>query len=125
MEVENKEVNGNFWYFCYFFIDGSGYVEVVIICLEIMLGDIGVVVNFNDVCYKDIIGKIFSLLIMKWEIFIIVDELVDFEFGIGCVKVIFVYDFNDFEMGKCYNLLLINIMNKDGSLNENVGVYVG
>lgn len=64
-----------------------------------MLGDMGVVVNFYDECYVVMVGKIIILFLVNWEIFIVVDELVDLEFGIGCVKVIFVYDFNDFVMG--------------------------
>ena len=125
MEVENKEVNGNLWHFRYPLTDGSGYVEVATTRPETMLGDTGVAVNPNDDRYKDIIGKTLSLPIMKREIPIIADELVDPEFGTGCVKVTPAHDPNDFEMGKRHNLPLINIMNKDGSLNENAGVYVG
>ena len=125
LEVENKEVNGNLWHFRYPLTDGSGYVEVATTRPETMLGDTGVAVNPNDVRYKDIIGKTLSLPIMKREIPIIADELVDPEFGTGCVKVTPAHDPNDFEMGKRHNLPLINIMNKDGSLNENAGVYVG
>ena len=125
LEVENKEVNGNLWHFRYPLTDGSGYVEVATTRPETMLGDTGVAVNPNDDRYKDIIGKTLSLPIMKREIPIIADELVDPEFGTGCVKVTPAHDPNDFEMGKRHNLPLINIMNKDGSLNENAGVYVG
>ena len=125
LEVENKEVNGNLWHFRYPLTDGSGYVEVATTRPETMLGDTGVAVNPNDDRYKDIIGKTLSLPIMKREIPIIADELVDPEFGTGCVKVTPAHDPNDFEMGKRHNLPLINIMNKDGSLNENAGVFVG
>ncbi|MCH2049141.1 MAG: valine--tRNA ligase [Trichodesmium sp. ALOHA_ZT_67] len=124
LEVENKEVNGNLWHFRYPLTDGSGYVEVATTRPETMLGDTGVAVNPNDDRYKDIIGKTVMLPIMKREIPIIADELVDPEFGTGCVKVTPAHDPNDFEMGKRHNLPLINIMNKDGSLNENAGVFV-
>jgi len=35
------------------------------------------------------------------------------------------HDPNDFEMGKRHNLPFINIMNKDGTLNENAGEFQG
>lgn len=125
LEVENKEVNGTLWYFRYPLTDGNGYVEVATTRPETMLGDTSVAVNPNDDRYKDIIGKTLTLPIMKREIPIIADELVDPEFGTGCVKVTPAHDPNDFEMGKRHNLPFINIMNKDGSLNENAGVFVG
>lgn len=50
------------------------------------------------------------LLFVNCEILIIVDEYVDCEFGMGVVKIIFVYDFNDYEVGKCYSLLMVNVL---------------
>ena len=36
------------------------------------------------------------------------------------------HDFNDYKIGKKHNLELINILNKDGTLNENVDEkYIG
>ncbi|NEO55088.1 MAG: valine--tRNA ligase [Okeania sp. SIO3B5] len=125
LEVENKEVNGNLWHFRYPLTDGSGYVEVATTRPETMLGDTGVAVNPNDERYKNLIGKTLTLPIMEREIPIVADELVDPEFGTGCVKVTPAHDPNDFEMGKRHNLPFINIMNKDGSLNENAGPFVG
>ncbi|MGK7922160.1 MAG: valine--tRNA ligase [Trichodesmium sp.] len=125
LEVENKEVNGNLWHFRYPLTDGSGYVEVATTRPETMLGDTGVAVNPNDDRYKNLIGKTLTLPIMEREIPIVADELVDPEFGTGCVKVTPAHDPNDFEMGKRHDLPFINIMNKDGSLNENAGVFVG
>ncbi|MFM6198755.1 MAG: valine--tRNA ligase, partial [Dolichospermum sp.] len=62
---------------------------------------------------------------MNREIPIIGDELVDATFGTGCVKVTPAHDPNDFEMGKRHDLPFINIMNKDGTLNENAGDFQG
>lgn len=50
-EVLNEEEDGYMWYMCYLFVDGSGELVVVIMCLEIMLGDIVVVVYLDDECY--------------------------------------------------------------------------
>ncbi len=125
LEVDNKEVKGNLWHFRYPLTDGSGYVEVATTRPETMLGDTAVAVNPNDERYKHLIGKTLTLPIMGREIPIIADELVDLEFGTGCVKVTPAHDPNDFEMGKRHNLPFINIMNKDGTLNENAGPYQG
>src|SRR4028118_270198 len=125
LEVENQEVNGHLWHFRYSLSDGSGHVEVATTRPETMLGDTGVAVNPKDERYQHLIGKMLTLPIMGREIPIIADELVDPEFGTGCVKVTPAHDPNDFEMGQRHNLPFINILNKDGSLNENAGPYQG
>jgi valyl-tRNA synthetase len=125
LEVEQKEVNGHLWHFRYPLTDGSGFLEVATTRPETMLGDTGVAVNPNDDRYQHLIGKTITLPIMGREIPIIADELVDPAFGTGCVKVTPAHDPNDFEMGKRHHLPFINIMNKDGSLNENAGPFVG
>jgi valyl-tRNA synthetase len=125
LEVEPKEVDGHLWHFRYPLTDGSGYVEVATTRPETMLGDTGVAVNPNDERYKHLIGKTLTLPIMNREIPVIADELVDPTFGTGCVKVTPAHDPNDFEMGQRHNLPFINIMNKDGTLNENAGEFQG
>ncbi|MBD1892641.1 valine--tRNA ligase [Coleofasciculus sp. FACHB-SPT9] len=125
LEVDNQEVNGHLWHFRYPLTDGNGYVEVATTRPETMLGDTAVAVNPNDDRYKHLIGKMLTLPIMGREIPIIGDELVDPAFGTGCVKVTPAHDPNDFEMGQRHSLPFINIMNKDGSLNENAGEFQG
>ncbi|MDZ8086447.1 MAG: valine--tRNA ligase [Nostoc sp. DedQUE12b] len=125
VEVENQEVNGNLWHFRYPLTDGSGFVEVATTRPETMLGDTAVAVNPNDDRYKHLIGKTLTLPILQREIPIIGDEYVDPTFGTGCVKITPAHDPNDFDMGKRHNLPLINIMNKDGTLNANAGEFQG
>ncbi|MEH2037575.1 valine--tRNA ligase [Nostoc sp.] len=125
VEVENQEVNGNLWHFRYPLTDGSGFVEVATTRPETMLGDTAVAVNPNDDRYKHLIGKTLTLPILQREIPIIGDEFVDPTFGTGCVKITPAHDPNDFDMGKRHNLPLINIMNKDGTLNANAGEFQG
>ncbi|HIK17286.1 MAG TPA: valine--tRNA ligase [Leptolyngbyaceae cyanobacterium M33_DOE_097] len=125
LEVEPQEVNGHLWHFRYPLTDGSGYVEVATTRPETMLGDTAVAVNPEDTRYKHLIGKTLTLPIMNREIPIIGDEYVDASFGTGCVKVTPAHDPNDFEMGKRHNLPFINILNKDGTVNENGGEFQG
>ena len=125
LEVEQMEVNGHLWHFRYPLTDGSGTVEVATTRPETMLGDTAVAVNPNDERYQHLIGKTVTLPIMEREIPIIADEFVDSEFGTGCVKVTPAHDPNDFEMGQRHHLSSINIMNKDGSLNQQAGPFQG
>ncbi|VEP11924.1 Valine--tRNA ligase [Hyella patelloides LEGE 07179] len=125
VEIENKDVDGHLWYFRYPLTDGSGTLEVATTRPETMLGDTGVAVNPNDKRYQDLIGKTVTLPIVGREIRIVADEFVDMDFGTGCVKITPAHDPNDFEMGQRHNLPAINIMNKDGSLNENAGEFAG
>ena len=125
LEVEPKEVDGHLWHFRYPLTDGSGYLEVATTRPETMLGDTGVAVNPQDDRYCHLIGQTVTLPLVGRQIPIIADELVDREFGTGCVKVTPAHDPNDFEMGKRHNLPFINVMNKDGSMNENAGEFAG
>ncbi|MDX2254610.1 MAG: valine--tRNA ligase [Pseudanabaenaceae cyanobacterium bins.39] len=125
LEVDNKEVQGHLWNFRYPLADGSGYLVVATTRPETMLGDTAVAVNPEDNRYKHLIGKTVILPIMNREIPIIGDRYVDKTFGSGCVKITPAHDPNDFEMGQRHSLPLINILNKDGSINENGGEFAG
>ena len=125
LEVENREVKGNLWYFRYPLKDNSGYVDVATTRPETILGDTGVAVHPNDERYKKLIGKTLILPIVGREILIVADESVDSDFGTGSVKITPAHDPNDFAIGTRHNLPFINILNKDGSLNENTGEFQG
>ncbi len=125
LEVDNKEVKGHLWNFRYPLADGSGHLVVATTRPETMLGDTAVAVNPDDDRYKHLIGKTVMLPIMNREIPIIGDRYVDKAFGSGCVKVTPAHDPNDFEMGQRHSLPLINILNKDGSINANGGEFEG
>ncbi|MEM9265198.1 MAG: valine--tRNA ligase [Cyanobacteria bacterium P01_F01_bin.13] len=125
VEVENKDVDGNLWHFRYPLTDGSGHVEVATTRPETMLGDTAVAVNPEDERYQKMVGKTLTLPLVGREIPIIADSYVDKEFGTGCVKVTPAHDPNDFAMGERHSLPMINIMNKDGSMNENAGKFEG
>ena len=61
--------------------------------------------------------------ILGREIPVIADEYVDREFGTGALKITPGHDPNDYEIGKRHKLPIINIMNKDATLNEAAGPY--
>ncbi|KGF92171.1 valine--tRNA ligase [Prochlorococcus marinus] len=128
LEVEMQEVNGHLWHFKYPLISESGeqldkYLEVATTRPETLLGDTAVAVNPNDDRYKEFIGVKVKVPFVDREIPIIADSNVDKDFGTGCVKVTPAHDPNDFAIGKRHNLKQINVMNKDGTLNINAGVF--
>ncbi len=128
LEVEMQEVNGHLWHFKYPLISESGeyldkYLEVATTRPETLLGDTAVAVNPDDDRYKEFIGLKVKVPFVDREIPIIVDSHVDKDFGTGCVKVTPAHDPNDFAIGKRHNLKQINVMNKDGTLNSNAGIF--
>ena len=119
LEVSSEEENGSLWHIDYKIEDGST-LTVATTRPETLLGDTALAVNPEDDRYKNLIGKKASVPLVNREITIIADEYVESEFGTGCVKITPAHDFNDFEIGKRHKLPFINILNFDGTLNENV-----
>ena len=91
-----------------------------------MLGDTAVAVHPDDERYKHLIGKRATIPLVKRDIPIIADgQLVDPTLGTGAVKVTPAHDPNDYACGLRHGLPMINILNPDGTINENGGPYAG
>ncbi len=125
IEVIYKDVQGAFYHMRYPLSDGSGYIEIATTRPETMLGDTAIAVHPEDERYKHLIGKTAVLPIVGREIQIVGDDYVDMEFGSGAVKITPAHDPNDFEIGNRHNLPRILVMNEDGTMNANAGVYQG
>ncbi len=124
-EVEYEDQAGHFWHINYPVVGSDEMVEIATTRPETMLGDTAVAVHPDDERYKHLIGKRVILPIVNKEIPVVADEYVDMEFGTGVVKITPAHDPNDFEVGKRHNLEQINVMNDDGTINENGGKYAG
>ncbi|WP_334064651.1 valine--tRNA ligase [Alteromonas genovensis] len=118
LEVLNEEEDGHMWHMRYPLADGSGELVVATTRPETMLGDTAVAVHPDDERYQDFIGKDIKLPITGRLIPIIADDYVDMEFGTGCVKITPAHDFNDYDMGKRHDLLMINILTDDAKIND-------
>ncbi len=70
-------------------------------------------------------GRKLRLPLLDREIPLVADEWAKPELGSGCVKITPAHDVNDYEVGRRQNLPMINILNPDGTLNENAGKYRG
>ena len=119
LEVEQKDMQGKFWYFKYPVEDSNEFLTIATTRPETMLGDTAVAVNPEDGRYKHLEGKNVVLPILNRPIPIIFDNYSDPEKGSGAVKITPAHDFNDFEVGKRHKLEMINIFNSDASINEN------
>ncbi|MFO7871159.1 MAG: valine--tRNA ligase [Kiritimatiellia bacterium] len=105
--------------------NGEEYVTVATTRPETMLGDTALAVNPGDARYGELEGAVAMLPVIGRELKIIKDEYVDPEFGTGIVKVTPAHDPNDFETGLRHSLKQINIMNEDGTMNDQAGPYSG
>lgn len=119
-EVEHIDTAGAMYHIYYEYTDGSGRIEVATTRPETFFGDTAVAVNPDDERYKALVGKTVRLPLTDKEIPIIEDSYVDKDFGTGMVKITPAHDPNDWEVGKRHNLEIVNILNPDGTLNENV-----
>ena len=70
-------------------------------------------------------GRMLKLPLTEREIPLIADEWAKPELGSGCVKITPAHDPNDYEVGLRKELPMINILNTDGTLNDEGGKYVG
>ena len=121
LEVEQKEVEGKFWYFKYPLENSDEFLTIATTRPETMLGDTAVAVNPDDERYIHLKGKYVILPIINRRIPIIFDNYSDPEKGSGAVKITPAHDFNDFEVGKRHGLDMINIFDANASINENGG----
>ncbi|MBQ9974638.1 MAG: valine--tRNA ligase, partial [Oscillospiraceae bacterium] len=124
-EVEYKDKPGHMWHMRYPLTDGSGYLVVATTRPETMMGDTGVAVNPNDERYTHLVGKTVMLPIMNREIPIVADDYVELDFGSGCVKMTPAHDPNDFEVGLRHNLETIRVLDDNGVVNAEGGMFEG
>ena len=121
LEVEQREVNGNYWHFKYP-VDGEEgrYITVATTRPETMLGDVAVAVSADDERYQDLIGKTLTLPLVGRKLIVVADEHADPEKGSGAVKITPAHDFDDHMVGKRHDLENINIFDEHAILNDNV-----
>jgi len=148
-EVDNVERQGHLWYIRYPLKDGAAteddvrayrdtpqragddsagtpqYLTIATTRPETMLGDTAIAVNPDDERYQHLVGKTAVLPLLGREIPIIADDYIESAFGTGALKVTPAHDENDFQIGKKHDLETVNIMNPDGTINENGGPYEG
>ena len=124
-EVEHEDTEGHIWHIRYPIKDSDEYIVIATTRPETMLGDLAIAVNPKDERYAELVGKTAILPLMNKEILIIADDYVEMEFGTGAVKITPSHDPNDFEVGERHGLGQFIIMNEDGTISSNGGIYQG
>ena len=125
LEVKHQDEDGNLVHIRYPIQDSKQHIIVATTRPETMLGDTAVAVHPDNLEYANLVGKKVVLPITQRVVPIIADEAVEIGFGTGALKVTPGHDPVDFEIGQRHNLSIVNIMNQDGTLNEEAGPYVG
>ena len=133
LEVENSEVDGQFWHFKYPLAGGEtyeyvekdedgnvtlrearDYISIATTRPETMLGDGAVAVHPSDERYAPIVGKLCEIPVgpkaHRRLIPIITDDYPDPDFGSGAVKITGAHDTNDYDVAKRNNIPLYRLM---------------
>jgi valyl-tRNA synthetase len=133
-EVYTEDVQGSFWTMNYPVVDASGKPAGQRISFsttrpETMLGDTAVCVHPTDERYTGLIGRHVMIPANGRIIPIVADALLaDKTLGTGAVKVTPAHDPNDYACwtrNKDRMSEPINILNPDGTINENGGEFAG
>ena len=122
LEVEYSEEGGSLYTFKYYLDDSeqNEFIPIATTRPETILGDTAICVHPEDSRYKHYIGKKCRVPFQDRVIPIIADECVDREYGTGALKVTPGHDSVDYELSRKHNLPVINIINKDGTINNMV-----
>ena len=123
IEVEHIDKKGALYHIAYPLSDGSGSLTVATTRPETLFGDVAVAVHPEDDRYQHLVGKTVVLPFIHREIPIIADTYVEREFGTGVVKITPAHDPNDYEVGMRHHLPMINVMDKEGKLNDLAGSF--
>jgi valyl-tRNA synthetase len=121
IEVEHQELKGRLYYIKYPLEGSEDFVVVATTRPETMLGDTGVAVHPEDERYSKIQGKKVNLPLTNRVIPIILDDMVEMEFGTGAVKVTPAHDPVDYELGKKHNLEQIIVIDGSGKMTVDAG----
>ena len=116
-EVIMTEQKSKLYTVLYKLEDGSGALHVATTRPETIMADVAVAVNPKDPRYAHLIGKNVMRPLNAAPIPVIGDEYVEIEFGTGALKITPAHDKADFEIGRKFNLEIIDILTPDGHVN--------
>lgn len=106
-------------------VPGDEFIVIATVRPETIMGDTAICVHPEDERYKHLHGKFAFVPLINRRIPIITDEYVTMEFGTGALKVTPAHDMNDNQLGQKHNLEIVDILNEDGTLNEQAEIFIG
>ena len=120
-EVEHEETDGCLYRIRYQIEGTNNYIEVDTSRPETIFADVAIAVNPDDERYNHLDDNTVIILpIVGRKLKLVRDSHVDIEFGTGALKITPAHAMNDFIIAEKNNLEIINILNPDGTFNENV-----
>ena len=124
-EVIYVEKDSKLFFLKYKIQDSDEYISVATTRPETIFGDSAIAINPNDKRYKKLKGSKVIIPIVNRLIPIVFDEMVEKDFGTGCLKVTPAHSEKDFSIGIKHKLESIDIFNDDATLNKNGQHYSG
>jgi valyl-tRNA synthetase len=124
-EVIYTEEKSNLYYVRYKIAGEDSFIMVATTRPETILGDTAVCANPADERYRHLKGKKVIVPMVNREVPFIYDDYVDMEFGTGCLKITPAHDINDYEIGLRHKLPSIDVLNDNGTISENAGMFAG
>ena len=124
-EVIYVEKDSKLFFLKYKIQDSDEYISVATTRPETIFGDSAIAINPNDKRYKKLKGSKVIIPIVNRLIPIVFDEMVEKDFGTGCLKVTPAHSEKDFFIGIKHKLESIDIFNDDATLNKNGQHYNG
>ncbi len=124
-EVIRKETRQKLYHIRYAIEGTDRHIVIATVRPETIMGDTAICVHPTDERYKDLHGKFAVVPLINRRIPIITDDYVTMDFGTGALKVTPAHDMNDNQLGQKHNLEVVDILNEDGTLNEEAQILVG
>jgi len=128
-EVIHREVENKLYYLKYHFSrngkKSNEYLSIATTRPETIMADVAVCVNPQDERYTRLVGQKVLIPLIDKEIPVIADDYVAMDFGTGCLKITPAHDPNDYEIGLRHKLPVVDILNLDGTLNEEARILIG
>ena len=132
VEVEYQEEQGYLWHVRYPFVDERGQelddgVTIATTRPETIMADVAIAVHPDDERWQPHHGRHVRLPLRGFDrlIPIIPDSAVDLEFGTGALKITPGHDQLDFEIGERHGLEPIRVVDWDGTMTPEAGLYAG
>ncbi len=125
LEAQHHPEQGDLYYLRYPLRGSGDAIAVATTRPETMLGDTAVAVHPDDDRYRHFIGKTVILPLLKREIPVIADPIVQREFGTGAVKITPAHDPNDYQAGLRHQLPLVQVIDETGKMTPQAGPYAG
>jgi len=119
LEVDSVEKDDSLYYLNY------GPISIATTRPETIFADVAVAVNPKDTRYKTLVGKKAIIPLIRREVPIIEDSLVDIRFGTGALKITPGHDSLDFEIGQKHKLQVISVIDEAGEMINTPAKYIG